>query len=114
MTSAPRAASAEEGGTHHPSPRHPRSAAAAAANAARARRYAPPTPEEVGRAAVLCFRDVASDEEIARQLGIARRTLARWKQRTEFAAAIAALQGWQAGGSEARVSPVAAASGGRC
>src|SRR5215207_10583327 len=64
-------------------------------NAARAERYAPPTAAEVGRAAALCFQDTLSDEQIARELGIVRRTLARWKQRPDFAAAIAALEAWQ-------------------
>ena len=58
-------------------------------------RFLPPTAAEVGRAAALCFQDTHSDEQIARQLGIVRRTLARWKRRSEFAAAIAALQAWQ-------------------
>jgi len=58
-------------------------------------RYLPPTAAEVGRAAALCFQDTDSDEQIARQLGIVRRTLARWKRRADFAAAIAALQAWQ-------------------
>jgi len=58
-------------------------------------RFLPPTAQEVGRAAALCFQDAHSDEEIARQLGIVRRTLARWKKRDDFAAAIAALQAWQ-------------------
>jgi hypothetical protein len=56
----------------------------------------PPTPEEVGRAAAWCVRDAETDGEIARRLGIGRRTLARWKQRPEFVAAVAALQVWQA------------------
>ena len=58
-------------------------------------RFRPPTAAEVGRAAALCFQDTDSDEQIARQLGIVRRTLARWKKRGDFAAAIAALQAWQ-------------------
>jgi hypothetical protein len=58
-------------------------------------RFLPPTAAEVGRAAALCFQDAQSDEQIARQLGIVRRTLARWKKRPDFAAAIAALQAWQ-------------------
>ncbi len=49
----------------------------------RARRFLPPTAEEVGRAAALCFRDAETDEQIARQLGIVRRMMARWKQRTD-------------------------------
>ena len=58
-------------------------------------RFLPPTAAEVGRAAALCFQDTDTDEQIACQLGIVRRTLARWKQRPEFMAAIAALQVWQ-------------------
>ena len=75
--------------------RRSRSAGAARpGDAARAQRYTPPTAAEVGRAAALCFQDTRSDEQIARQLGIVRRTLARWKRRPEFVAAIAALQAW--------------------
>ena len=51
------------------------------------RRWRPPTPEEVGRAAAWCFPDEERDELIARRLGVARRTLARWKRRPEYAAA---------------------------
>jgi hypothetical protein len=58
-------------------------------------RFLPPTATEVGRAAALCFQDTETDEQIARQLGIVRRTLARWKQRPEFVAVMAALQVWQ-------------------
>lgn len=58
-------------------------------------RFQPPMPEEVGRAAALCFQDIDTDAQIAQQLGIVRRTLARWKKRSDFAAAIAALQVWQ-------------------
>lgn len=84
--------SADEGVTKNPS----RSAGAAGpGNAARAQRYEPPTATEVGRAAALCFQDTLSDEQIACQLGIVRRTLARWKKRPDFAAAFAALQAWQ-------------------
>ena len=64
-------------------------------DAARAERYEPPTAAEVGRAAALCVQDTLIDEQIAGQLGIARRTLARWKKRPDFAAALAALQAWQ-------------------
>ena len=39
----------------------------------------PPTPEGLGRAAAWCPRDRETDVEIARRLGIGRRTLARWK-----------------------------------
>ena len=64
-------------------------------DAARAERYEPPTAGEVGRAAALCFQDTLTDEQIARQLGIVRRTLARWKRRADSAVALAALQAWQ-------------------
>ena len=43
-----------------------------------------PTPERVIRAAVLCYLDDETDEEIAAELGVCRRTLARWKHRSEF------------------------------
>jgi transcriptional regulator with XRE-family HTH domain len=52
-------------------------------------RPGPPGPS-LGRlrlAAQLCLADELTDEEIARRLGISRRTLARWKQRPEFQAA---------------------------
>ena len=92
MTAGSLPTSAEEGVTK----RRSRSAAAAGpGNAARARRYDPPTAGEVGRAAALCVQDILTDEQIARQLGIVRRTLARWKQRPDFAAALAAVQAWQ-------------------
>jgi hypothetical protein len=55
----------------------------------------PPTPEEVGRAAAWCVRTTEPDTVIARRLGIGRRTLARWKQRPEYRAAVAALQAWR-------------------
>lgn len=58
-------------------------------------RFLPPTAQEVGRAAAWCFDDTESDAQIAQRLGIARRTLARWKKRSDFAAAMAALQVWQ-------------------
>lgn len=50
-----------------------------------------PTPEQVGRAAALCYEDAERDEQIAERLGIARRTLARWKHRPEYAAAYTAV-----------------------
>ncbi len=50
-----------------------------------------PSPDQVIRAAVLCFIDDESDEEIAAELGICRRTLARWKLRTDFAFAERAM-----------------------
>ena len=68
-------------------------------------RFLPPTAQEVGRAAALCFQDTHSDEQIARQLGIVRRTLARWKRRADFVAALAALQAWQELMGEEEVSP---------
>ena len=64
-------------------------------DAARAERYEPPMAAEVGRAAALCFQDILTDEQIARELGIVRRTLARWKKRPDFAVALATLQAWQ-------------------
>ena len=57
-------------------------------------RWRGPTPERVGEAAALLYRDAETDEAIARRLGIARRTLARWKGRPEFAAAWAALRAY--------------------
>jgi hypothetical protein len=68
----------------------------AGAVSARVLRGLPPTPEEVGRAAALCVLDQQTDAQIAQQLGIGRRTLARWKQRPEFVAAMTALRVWQA------------------
>ena len=50
-----------------------------------------PTPKQLGQAAFLCFLDAEPDERIARRLGVCRRTLARWKHRAEFVAALAAL-----------------------
>ncbi len=54
-------------------------------------RWRPPSPEEVGRAAFMVFEGGATDEAIARRLGVARRTLSRWKRRPEYRAARAAL-----------------------
>ncbi len=62
----------------------------------RQQRRLPPTAEELGRAAAWCAQDRETDVAIARRLGIGRRTLARWKQRPEFRAALAALQAQQA------------------
>ena len=92
MTLASLPASPDEGGT---AGRSRPARATGLGNAARALRYEPPTPEEVGRAAAVCVQDTLSDEQIAGQLGIARRTLARWKKRPDFAVALAALQAWQ-------------------
>ena len=103
MSPALRPASVEAGVTTR---RRPRSSAAVGPGAAaRALRHQPPTAEEVGRAAALCFHDTVSDEQIARQLGIVRRTLARWKKRPDFAAALAALQVWQEITGQAAVPP---------
>ena len=91
MTHPSRPASSEEGGT----PDRSRAAAVPRlGDAARAEGYEPPTPEEVGRAVALCVQDILTDEQIAGQVGIARRTLARWKKRPDFAVALAALQAW--------------------
>ena len=54
-------------------------------------KWAGPSPRQVGLAAALCFLDEEPDERIAHRLGIARRTLARWKRRPEYAAAWTAL-----------------------
>ena len=95
-------ASSEEGGT----PDRSRAAAVSRpGDAARAERYDPPTAAEVGRAAALCVQDILSDEQIAGQLGIARRTLARWKKRTDFAGALAALAGDREPGPRSRRGP---------
>ena len=92
MIPDPVPASAEEGVPQH----RPRgSPVMRPGDAARAERYEPPTAGEVGRAAALCFQDTLTDEQIAGELGIARRTLARWKKRPDFAVALAALQAWQ-------------------
>jgi hypothetical protein len=85
MNATPLPASVEEGVT---TCRRPRSSAAAGPGAA-----------------ALCFHDTVSDEQIARQLGIVRRTLARWKKRPDFAAAMAALQAWQEIAGEAAAPP---------
>jgi hypothetical protein len=52
----------------------------------------PPTAEQIGRAAMLCDVDDLRDVDIAVALGISRRTLARWKRRDDFAAAMAAVR----------------------
>jgi len=49
-----------------------------------------PTRAVLRRAAALCFRDELPDVEIAAELGVCRRTLARWKHRPEFEAAYTA------------------------
>ena len=67
------------------------SAAGAAGDTRRRARWRPPTPEEVGRAAALCYANAGTDEQVARRLGISRRTLARWKKRPEFVAASMAV-----------------------
>ena len=55
-------------------------------------KFASPTPEQVGQAAGLSFLDVESDEQIAAQLGISRRTLARWRARPEYITARVAVE----------------------
>ena len=49
-------------------------------------RWRGPTPEQIGEAVALLWDDRETDEAIARRLGISRRTLARWKQRSDFGA----------------------------
>ena len=44
----------------------------------------PPAPEKLEQAALLCAADTLTDAQIAAQLGIARRTLARWKRQPRF------------------------------
>ena len=59
--------------------------------------YRPPTLEEVGTAAALCWLADRNEREVTRALGITRRTLARWKHRHEFQAAfLAARIAWDA------------------
>ncbi len=57
-----------------------------------ASKFAPPSPEQIGKAAGLSFLDMARDEQIATALGISRRTLARWRSRPEYAAARVAVE----------------------
>jgi len=54
------------------------------------------TPGLCGRAAAWCAQDRETNVEIARRLGIGRRTPALWKHRLEFRTALAALQERQA------------------
>jgi hypothetical protein len=61
----------------------------------RQERGRPPTPQEVGEAAAWCVQGGCSQREIARRMGISPRTLARWRQRPEYAAAVAAIAAWQ-------------------
>ncbi len=62
-----------------------------------------PDPERMALAAVLCWDDRKTDDQIARSLGIARRTLSRWKDRPEFRTAMAAARlQWCADGQPAR------------
>jgi hypothetical protein len=53
-----------------------------------------PALVQIAHAAVLGYDDELRDEEIARELGIARRTLARWKLRPEYQAAYSAVSQW--------------------
>ena len=47
-----------------------------------------PKSKKMLDAAVLCFEDALTDQEIADHLGIGRRTLSQWKQRKDFSEAI--------------------------
>ncbi len=47
-----------------------------------------PDARTLAFAAVLLIEDTHTDEEIARALGVTRRTLARWKQRPDVALAL--------------------------
>lgn len=55
----------------------------AASRTERPKRWGP-TTDEVVRAAVLLYFDEQSDDHIAAELGVCRRTLARWKHRPDF------------------------------
>ncbi|MDP9362881.1 MAG: helix-turn-helix domain-containing protein [Chloroflexota bacterium] len=88
----------DDGGTHRETLKIPKSRGNAgggdddaAGDTPAGPRWRPPTLEEVGRAAALCFRNEERDEAIARRLGVSRRTLVRWKRRPEYAAAYHAL-----------------------
>lgn len=50
-----------------------------------------PPVDLIAQAARLCYQDDQNDAEIAAQLGVCRRTLARWKRRGDFRAAWEAL-----------------------
>ncbi len=50
-------------------------------------RFAPPSEETIAEAGRRCYWDRENDEQIARRLGISRRTLARWKHHPAFIAA---------------------------
>ena len=55
-----------------------------------ASKVTPPSPDQIRRTAVLCYFDELPDERIARELGVCRRTLARWKRRPDLQAAYGA------------------------
>jgi hypothetical protein len=58
--------------------------------------FRPPTPEEIGTAAALCWLKDRNEDEVTQALGITRRTLARWKHRPEFQPAfLAARIAWE-------------------
>jgi hypothetical protein len=50
-------------------------------------RFAPPDEATIDEAGRRCYWDEQNDEEIARGLGVSRRTLARWKHHPAFIAA---------------------------
>ena len=71
-------------------------------------RWRGPTPRQIGEAVARLWDDRENDEAIARRLRIARRTLARWKERPDFAAAWHALHvNWQMELERQRRHPIA-------
>ena len=59
-------------------------------------KFGGPTVEQLARAAAYCYEDVERDEEIARRLGVTRRTLARWKHHPLWGPLwLAALETWK-------------------
>lgn len=61
------------------------------ANKPKRQRRRGPTKRQVQQMARLCYQDRLRDEEIAALVGISRRTLARWKNRSDVRAVIADL-----------------------
>ena len=57
-----------------------------------------PWPAQIAAAAELRYSSRRPDAEVARELGISRRTLLRWKQRPDFRAATASIEHSRAAG----------------
>src|SRR5215210_921313 len=68
LSSAVPESTAESVTTQRRTRRRLRSPAAGPGTTASAQRFLPPTVEEVGRAAALCFQDIHTDEQIAQQV----------------------------------------------